>query len=669
MNNERFKKILKKISQKKFVVILIILWALVSISMFLAYKNEWTLAMNRPKAAYQGGVLKEKENEQTIDFLENQEVRQFFTMPENVITGFSVFLNAEDDTMKGMLSVSLQQMDSDEEIESWEYNLEEMKSRGFFCFLFPEAIEVTEGEEYIIAITVTGIEEVAPKMVVSENGDAEDAVLEINGDLQNGIIPFQIFDGNHVALKYFFMALYIGMTILFGLVCLAYIKQMRLEWRAVGFVFCLGIIYMFVIPPFVSPDEGLHFLTVYEKSQNLMGNSVLNEEGKVVLPSDALWGGDKRQATADTYIQFMEGALGQSESVTEEVVTRAPITESLHPGYLPQIIGVLFAEFLSLNYEQILLVGRLFALLWYCLVIFWAVKLMPFGKVFLLIAAILPMTMQQVVSYNYDSVLIGICFLAIAYLLNLICTKRMVKWWDWLIMGGMAIAIASIKLVYLPVFCLALAIPREKFGGTKKKIIGGAWIAFICIGTLLVTRLATISSYTIAAGTTTSGTVEKMSISYCLDHLWLTIQMVYRTFEREFTHYLPEMLASPLGWLEVESPNILVLGFILVLLLSVVKRQDTGRRIQYGVQLNATFIALAVIALIMVATLNWTPISSGVIIGIQGRYFLPVLPLAVLMLENNVLVLRKSISNYLILSTIYLQCMSIYFFTLTAISK
>ena len=81
----------------------------------------------------------------------------------------------------------------------------------------------------------------------------------------------------------------------------------------------------------------------------------------------------------------MEGALGQSESVTEEVVTRAPITESLHPGYLPQIIGVLFAEFLSLNYEQILLVGRLFALLWYCLVIFWAVKLMPLEKYFCLL--------------------------------------------------------------------------------------------------------------------------------------------------------------------------------------------------------------------------------------------------------------------------------------------
>ena len=99
--------------------------------MFLAYKNEWTLAMNRPKAAYQGGILKENENEQTIDFLENQEVRQIFTMPENVITGFSIFLNAEDDTMKGMLSVSLQQMDSDEEIESWEYNLEEMKSVSY----------------------------------------------------------------------------------------------------------------------------------------------------------------------------------------------------------------------------------------------------------------------------------------------------------------------------------------------------------------------------------------------------------------------------------------------------------------------------------------------------------------------------------------------------------
>lgn len=669
MSKEHFKNISKMICQKKFVFILLILWVLVSISMFLAYRNEWTLAMDRPKASFQGGILKEQENEQTIDFTMNQEVRQTFTMPEDVITGFSLFLNAEDDAMQGTLVVSLRQIKSETEIGSWEYNLEEMKSRGFFCFLFPEAINVEEGEQYIITINVSGIEDAVPKMVVSENGDAADAVLEIDGNQQEGIIPFQILDGNYVALKYFFIALYIGLTILFVWVCFTYIKQIRMEWRVVGLVLCLGIIYMFVIPPFTSPDEGLHFLTVYEKSQSLIGNSVLNEEGKVILPSDVLWGGDKRQATADTYIQFMEGALGQSESVAAEVVTREPLTESLHPGYFPQIVGVLFAELLSLNYEQLLLTGRLFALLWYCLVVFWSVKLMPYGKTFLVVVAILPMTMQQVVSYNYDSVLIGICFFSIAYLINLISTDRLVKWWDWILLGGMAIAIASIKLVYLPIFCLALSIPREKFGGSKKKIMGGAWIALISIVTLLVTRMATISSYTVDTGTTTAGTVEKMSISYCLDHLWVTIQMVYRTFEREFTHYLSEMIASPLGWLEVEIPNIIVLGFILVLLLSMVKNQETGRRIKYGVQVNVIFISMAVIALIMIATLSWTSTTSGVIIGIQGRYFLPILPLAIFIFENDILVLRENINHYLILFAVYLECMTIYFFTLTAISR
>lgn len=666
MDKEHLKKITKIIHEKKFIITFAILWLLVSVSMFFAYRNEWTIAMERPKAVFQGGIL--KENEQTIDLTENQKVQQIITMPQDSITGFSVFLDAENDEMKGMLEVSLYQNEG-KEIKSWNYDLEEMKSRGYFCFLFPEPIDVKEGESYTISIAVSEIDEFAPKMVVSEKGDAEDSILKIDGNLQEGIIPFQIFYGNHVALKYFFFALYIGMTILFILVGFIYLKQVRMEWGAVSLVLGLGIIYLFVIPPFVVPDEGLHFLTVYEKSEALLGNSVLDNEGRVIVPSDALWGGDKRQATADTYIQFMEGALGQSNSTTEEVVTRTPLTESLHPGYLPQIVGVAFAELLSFNYEQILLTGRLFALLWYCFIIFWAVKLMPYGKTFLTISAILPMTMQQVVSYNYDSVLIGICFFLIAYLMNLICTERLIKWRDWILLGSLAIAIASIKLVYLPIFCLAFAIPCVKFGGSKKKIFGTVWIGSISIVTIFVTKLATISSYAVDTGLSTEGSVDNMSILYCLNHMWLTIQMIYRTFEREFTHYLPEMIASPLGWLEVEIPNILVLGFILVLLLSIVKYQNIERRIQVGVQMNAVFVVFVVIALIMIATLSWTPTSSGVIVGIQGRYFLPALPLAILILENNVFVLRKRISNYLILSAVYLQCMSIYFFTLTAISK
>lgn len=669
MESGRFGDIFKRMLKKRFFIIVFCLWALISISMFFAYRNEWVPAMERPKAIFQGGILKEEENEQLLALSENQDVKQTITMPSNEITGFSIFLNAEDSAMQGNLHVSLQNKESEDTIKSWNYNLGEMKSRGFFCFLFPEAIEVEKGQQYVIVVSVSNIGEVVPNMVVSAVGDAEDAVLEINGEQQDSIIPFQIFNGNHGMLKYFFIALYIGMTALFVWVCFMYIKHIKAEWSFVGLALCMGIIYLFVIPPFVSPDEGLHFLTVYEKSERFLGRSVMNSEGKVVLPSDALWGGDKCQATADTYLQYMEGALGHSESVDEEVVTRAPITESLHPGYFPQIAGVMLAESLSLNYEQLLLLGRLFALFWYCFIMFWAVKLMPYGKTFLTIVGLLPMTMQQVVSYNYDSVLIGISFFLIAYLLNFILKERPIKWFDWLLLGAIAITIASIKLVYLPIFVLAFAIPQYKFGGGKKKVLGGLWISVISIVTIAVTRLATISSYTVEAGEQVAGAVEKMSISYCLHHIKWTIFVIYRTFEREFDHYLSEMIASPLGWLEVDIPNIIILGFIIVILLSVVREQNVKRRIGGAVQINAVFIVLATIALIMVATLNWTPVDSAVIIGIQGRYFLPVLPLALLVLENNALILQKKIDHYLILFAVYLQCMTIYFFTLTAISR
>ena len=42
---------------------------------------------------------------------------------------------------------------------------------------------------------------------------------------------------------------------------------------------------------------------------------------------------------------------------------------------------------------------------------------------------------------------------------------------------------------------------------------------------------------------------------------------------------------------------------------------------------------------------DWTPESSMVIEGVQGRYFLPVLPLLLLLTRNRTLVLRKDITR------------------------
>ena len=56
-----------------------------------------------------------------------------------------------------------------------------------------------------------------------------------------------------------------------------------------------------------------------------------------------------------------------------------------------------------------------------------------------------------------------------------------------------------------------------------------------------------------------------------------------------------------------------------------------GRRTKAGVW----GIVLCVIALSFVTALNWTPINYTTIFGLQGRYWLPVLPLVLALVHHN----------------------------------
>mgnify|MGYP002552661351 FL=1 len=56
-----------------------------------------------------------------------------------------------------------------------------------------------------------------------------------------------------------------------------------------------------------------------------------------------------------------------------------------------------------------------------------------------------------------------------------------------------------------------------------------------------------------------------------------------------------------------------------------------GRRTKSGVW----GIVLCVIALSFVTALNWTPINYTTIFGLQGRYWLPVLPLVLALVHHN----------------------------------
>ena len=74
-------------------------------------------------------------------------------------------------------------------------------------------------------------------------------------------------------------------------------------------------------------------------------------------------------------------------------------------------------------------------------------------------------------------------------------------------------------------------------------------------------------------------------------------------------------------------------------------------------------------AIMIALMLSWTPLDATLIQGVQGRYFIPVLPLIGIAMQNRTIVIRKDISSYLILGAMFFNVYTIYFVALSGISK
>lgn len=657
-------KFFQFLKNNKIVIAGSLLWLLFSMSMLVVYKNEWQVAMVQPQVVYTEGKTRELTGTEGVLLEDGKNVSQKIRVKSNEMQGISLYLDTTAVEHKELLKVELQKGENGDKVHTWTYDLNQENRSGFFDFGLEKPMKIEEGEEFIINFSVESEGEVQSRFIEVEKDFDTETALAVDGTQEDEIVPYRVTNGNYANLKFFAFAFYIGGSLAILGICVLLVKKKPLEWMFVGCALVLGILYLFVIPPFVVPDEPAHFVTVYEESSQILGEPTSDAEDNILVEKDA-WG-NRTTVSREAYMHFMQGTLGKIDSSDEMVSTRTSLSK-LHPGYIPQVLGVTLARMLDMNGAQLVLLGRVFALLWYCFIMFWALRFIPIGKVTLFIIGIFPMTMQQVVSYNYDSVLFGVCFFLFAYLFRLIYEDEKLKWTNILIIACIVVAIASIKFVYLPILILALFIPCAKFGGKKKK-------SMVACGTILLGGIVSMAvKLSAVQGALSSGSAPggtKVSLDYCLNNLGAVIQIFYRTLERRVSEYFSQMIASPLGWLEIGVPSIIIIALTVILLLSLIQRKEENYTVSAGMRWTSiiTFAGVSAV-IIMVLFLDHTSVHDTLIQGVQGRYFLPILPMIIVMLQNNNITIKKRIDHYLILFSVYLNCMTLYFVTLVGIGR
>ncbi len=143
------------------------------------------------------------------------------------------------------------------------------------------------------------------------------------------------------------------------------------------------------------------------------------------------------------------------------------------------------------------------------------------------------------------------------------------------------------------------------------------------------------------------------------------ILLSVRTLFLSGSTFLENMFGSQLGWLDINVSRIVVYGMLLLTGLSILQMENGSSYSSLSVTIRQKRMFLLVIALsaaMVFATMfiSWTPRESTEIFGIQGRYFLPLLPLVLMLFHGKSITIKKDISRKIMFSAVCLQCVAIY---------
>lgn len=250
----------------------------------------------------------------------------------------------------------------------------------------------------------------------------------------------------------------------------------------------ITILFVMAMPIFRSHDEDAHWLRIYDISLGNFFTSTeyghLFQEGATNYPAAKL-----PRAVSTVLDKAYDGSSTKEIfdvkiDEDDEVIYALPTTAIYSPTqYLPQALGVFIARMFTDRPIIMAYAARFMNVIVSFTALYFAIKLMPFGKKILLVAMSIPIALEGFTSLSPDGMTISFSFLFIAYILNL-CFKKKNERFTWkqgITVTILGVILALCKIVYLPLVGLVLILPKTKFTSRKKQAITIAIIMCVAI--------------------------------------------------------------------------------------------------------------------------------------------------------------------------------------------
>jgi len=414
-----------------------------------------------------------------------------------------------------------------------------------------------------------------------------------------------------------------------GLLCRVRVSLSRTRLEYVFLVIALGwgVAQVFIVPPLQVPDEGDHWFRAWALTD---GQLTADQEGMVTLPGSfarlsglytRLVGGVGGMLSLPVSLEGQEGFSGYPDlfnspgppgtiRVPSRVATYGPV------GYLPQAAGVGLGRLVDASPLACFYLARLANLFAALVLLFFAVRLAPFGKQLFILLALLPMTMFELASVSCDALTLAgaMFYTALVLWASKRATLRRV---DVALVLAASALLLNVKPGYWALVLLVLLIRPSQLGGRARygTFLAGNLLAVV--GVFVVTFLVTATGARVPA-------VEgpQAQLFFVLHEplafggiLWSNLQNNLRTWTLESI--------GVLGWLTITLPAasyfvVLTggLGFLIRM------REEVVLRFRQRALLAA--VGVAVFLTVAVALYVFLPPTADGQVAMQGRYLAPV---------------------------------------------
>lgn len=450
-------------------------------------------------------------------------------------------------------------------------------------------------------------------------------------DLKVRLEGERMTDGNH--LKYFFaIAIVVGLIIV-GLIVFSKKLYQKLQPHIVYMIFALiiGGMYVFIIPLCAQSDEPAHLYRTFQVAKGEIISP--RKEGRFIttLPKSVydmveLNSENKRREYKKYYDvrDMMQIELNEEETMEIETVG------NYHGiSYLPQAVGVKIGMILKLNPYFTAMLGRISSLIITVLMFTWGIKKLPKHKLFASIVLLCPVVLSTAACYSADNMTLASIFVLTSYVLYYMQTKEKIKKIDYAILAVLTFIVAISKMAYLPVIGILIFLPKECFeeNSTKKK-----WIAsglFLLLGLGAAIWWMKVASINGVSGTSSNSNtwIYTNPIGYLVVLFRSTLNNGYDFLENMFAgHFLCHNQIAPYSVIPITYIVITIMAFF---------SDENKEKTTMMQKLTTSGIVLVSYALISTAMYVYnTEFKKGVIVGVQGRYLIPLLLMAAVIFAN-----------------------------------